>query len=182
MKQSKGKKQVGRSMNFITLFRAIEKERGWVKFQVDSFDKFVENGLQSIINEIGTVDLMPDVGDVKLSFGKVEVGDPYLIEADGYKRSKATKSPLYPNECRIRNLTYYAPIWVDITPTVNGVQEKTERVHVGDLPVMIGSKLCSTHGIPKKDLIAAGEDPDDAKGYFIVNGTERTLVLIEEIA
>lgn len=169
-------------MNFITLFRAIEKERGWVKFQVDSFDKFVENGLQNIINEIGTVDLMPDTGDVKLSFGKVELGDPYLIEADGYKRSKATKSPLYPNECRIRNLTYYAPIWVDITPTVNGVQEKTERVHVGDLPVMIGSKLCSTHGIPKKDLIAAGEDPDDVKGYFIVNGTERTLVLIEEIA
>ncbi len=169
-------------MNFINLFRAIEKEKGWVKFQIDSFDNFVENGLQSIINEIGTIDLMPDVSDIKLSFGKVEVGSPYLIEADGYKRSLDTKSPLFPNECRIRDLTYSAPIWVNITPIVNGVQEKTERVHVGDLPVMVGSKLCSTYGVTKNDLIKAGEDPDDAKGYFIVNGTERTLVLIEEIA
>ncbi len=182
MKQSKGRKDVGRAMNFIALFRAIEKERGWVKFQIDSFDNFVENGLQNIINEIGTIDLMPDMSDVKLSFGKVTVGSPYLIESDGYKRSKDTKSPLFPNECRIRNLTYSAPIHVEITPIVNGVQEKTDSVHIGDLPVMIGSKMCSTHEMPKKDLVLAGEDPDDAKGYFLVNGTERTLVLIEEIA
>jgi DNA-directed RNA polymerase subunit B len=182
MKRSKRKKDVGRTMNFITLFKALERERGWVKFQIDSFDNFVENGLQSIINEIGTVNLMPDMGDVKLSFGKVEVGSPYLIEADGYKRSKDTKSPLFPNECRIRNLTYSAPIQVNITPIVNGVQEKSEKVHIGDLPVMVGSKLCSTYDVPRKELVAAGEDPDDAKGYFIVNGTERTLVLIEEIA
>ena len=169
-------------MNFISLFKAIEKEKGWMNFQINSFDKFVDTGLQSIINEIGTVDLVPEMGDVKLSFGKVEVGDPYLIEADGYKRSKATKSPLYPNECRIRNLTYAAPIWVNITPIVNGVQEKTEKVHIGDLPVMVGSKLCSTYGVSEKELVEAGEDPRDVKGYFIVNGTERALVLIEEIA
>ncbi|UCD03029.1 MAG: DNA-directed RNA polymerase subunit B [Candidatus Aenigmatarchaeota archaeon] len=182
MKQPQSKKQLEEGMNFLNLFKSLEKEGGWMKFQIDSFDNFVENSLQSIINEIGTIDLMPDVGDVKLSFGKVEVGSPYLIEADGYKRSKDTKSPLFPNECRIRNLTYSAPVWVNITPIVNGVQEKTERVHIGDLPVMVGSRLCSTHGVTKKELIAAGEDPDDVKGYFIVNGTERTLVLIEEIA
>ena len=169
-------------MDFVTLLRAFEKDRGWVKFQIDSFDHFVEYGLQEIINEIGTIELMPEVGDIKLSFGKVEVGSPYIIEADGYKRSKETKSPLFPNECRIRNLTYAAPVWVSITPIINGIQEKTERVHVGDLPVMVGSKLCSTHGVSRNELVAAGEDPDDAKGYFIVNGTERVLVLIEEIA
>ncbi len=169
-------------MDLLTVLNTIEKENGWTQFQIDSFNAFVDNGLQHIINEIGTIDLIPDMGDVKLSFGKVEVGSPYLIESDGYKRSKETKSPLFPNECRIRNFTYAAPIWVNITPIVNGVQEKTEKVHIGDLPVMIGSKLCSTYGITRKELIEAGEDPDDATGYFIVNGTERALVLIEEIA
>ena len=164
------------------LIKAFEKNMGWVKFQIDSFNHFVEHGLQGIINEIGTIELMPDIGNAKLTFGKVEVGSPCVIEADGYRRSKETKSPLFPNECRIRNLTYAAPVWVNITPVINGVQEKTERVHVGDLPAMIGSKLCSTSGASRKELVEVGEDPDDAKGYFIVNGTERVLVLIEEIA
>ena len=169
-------------MAFLRLLKALENEKGWTKYQIDSFNHFVDHGLQEIINEIGTVELMPEAGDMKLNFGKVEVGSPYIIEADGYKRSKDTRSPLYPNECRIRNLTYAAPIWVSITPIVNGIQEKTERVHVGDLPVMVGSKLCTTHDVSRNELIKAGEDPDDAKGYFIVNGTERALVLIEEIA
>ena len=174
--------RVVRGTDFASVIRAFERERGWVKYQIDSFDHFVDHGLQNIIDEIGTVELMPELGDAKLSFGKVVVGSPYIIEADGYKRSKETKSPLFPNECRIRNLTYAAPVWVNITPIINGIQEKTERVHVGDLPVMIGSNMCSTHGVPRKELTDAGEDPDDAKGYFIVNGTERVLVLIEEIA
>ena len=177
-----GKRMPGGGIDFLTILKAFEKERGWVKFQIDSFNAFVDYGLQDIINEIGTMELMPEVGDVKLKFGKVEVGSPYIIEADGYKRSKDTKSPLFPNECRIRNFTYAAPVWVSITPVVNGIMEKTERVHVGDLPVMVGSKLCSTFGVPDRELMDAGEDPDDAKGYFIVNGTERVLVLIEEIA
>jgi DNA-directed RNA polymerase subunit B len=182
MTKAKSRKQALGGMDFISLIRAFEEERGWVKFQTDSFDHFVDHGLQEIINEIGTIELMPETGDAKLSFGKVETGSPYVIEADGYKRSKETKSPLFPNECRIRNLTYAAPIWVNITPIINGIQEKTERVHIGDLPVMIGSKLCSTHGVSNNELVRAGEDPNDAKGYFIVNGTERVLVLIEEIA
>lgn len=169
-------------MDFLSLISAFEKEKGWVKYQIDSFNHFVDHGLQEIINEIGIIELMPEIGDAKLIFGKVEIGSPYVTEADGYKRSKETKSPLFPNECRIRNLTYAAPVYVNITPTINGIQEKTERVHIGDLPVMVGSKLCSTFGVPKKELVEAGEDPNDAKGYFIVNGTERVLVLIEEIA
>jgi len=182
MKTVKTKKPIAGTMDFLTILRAFEKERGWVKFQIDSFNHFVDYGLQEIINEIGTIPLMPEVGDIKLSFGKVEVGSPYIIEADGYKRSKETKSPLFPNECRIRNLTYAAPVWVTITPIVNGIQEKSEKVHVGDMPVMVGSKLCSAFGVSEKELMDAGEDPEDVTGYFIVNGTERVLVLIEEIA
>lgn len=161
---------------FMSLYRSIEKERGWVDFQIESFNHFVEEGMQNIINEIETVRMNPELGDMKMKFGKVEIGSPTVKEADGSTRQ------IYPNEARVRNLTYSAPVFVDITPIVNGIQEKPEKVHIGDLPIMVKSKLCSTHGLTDKELIHNGEDPKDPGGYFIVNGTERVLVLIEEIS
>jgi len=163
-------------MSFMPVFRKIEKDIGWVSFQIESFNHFIDNGIQNIIGEIQTVSLNPELGDLKLKFGRVHVGKPIIKEADGATRQ------IYPNEARIRNLTYSAPVYVDITPITNGVHEKTERVHIGNLPIMVKSSLCSTCGLSKKELEAKGEDPYDPGGYFIVNGTERVLVLIEEIA
>lgn len=158
------------------LIDTFEKERGFVTFQTDSFNYFIDRGIQEIINEIKEVKLSPDVGDVKLIFGKVSVARPVIKEADGSSRQ------IFPNEARIRNLNYSAPISIEITPVINGIQEKPERVHIGALPIMVRSKLCSTHGMTKEELAQSGEDPADPGGYFIINGTERVLVLIEEIA
>ncbi len=163
-------------MAFTSLLNAFEKEKGWVNFQIDSFDKFLEFGIQNIIDEIGTVELSPEMAELKLKFGKVSVGRPVIKEADGSTRS------VLPNEARIRNLTYSAPVFIDIVPVVNGVQEKSETVHIGNMPVMVGSKACTTYGMSAQELVESGEDPQDPGGYFIVNGTERVLVLIEEIA
>lgn len=163
-------------MDFMTLLKSFEKDRSWVRYQIDSFNNFVDFGIQRIINDIGTVNLVPETGEAKLKFDKIEIGTPVIKEADGSQRR------VFPNEARIRNLTYTAPIWVNIIPIFNGVQERSDRVHIGDLPVMVGSKLCSTFGLDKHELIKNGEDPDDPGGYFIINGTERVLVLIEEIA
>lgn len=163
-------------MEFIDLIRSFEQEREWVKFQIESFNNFVDYGLQKIINEIGSINIVQGVEDLKLKFGKIEVEKPIVKESDGSVRI------IHPNEARIRNLTYLAPIWVSITPIFNGVQEKAERVHIGDLPVMVKSKLCTLQGKDRKKLVEIGEDPNDPGSYFIINGTERVLVLIEEIA
>ncbi len=163
-------------MSFEALLKAFERERGWVNFQIDSFNNFLDRGIQEIIDEIGTVKLNPEVGDLKLKFGKISLGKPIIKEADGSTRQ------IYPNEARIRNLTYAAPLYVDITPIVNGITEKSENVHIGSIPIMVKSTLCSTYGMSEQELIEKGEDPNDPGGYFIVNGTERVLVLIEEIA
>ena len=163
-------------MRFKSIFRALENEKGWVDFQISSFNHFIDYGLQGIIDEVGTITMNPELGDFKLKFGKVHVGVPSIKEADGSTRQ------IYPNEARIRNLTYAAPIYVDITPIINGVAEKPERVHIGNMPIMVKSNACSTYGLTRKEIEEKGEDPDDPGGYFIVNGTERVLVLIEEIA
>ncbi len=163
-------------MDFMPLLRSFEKDRSWVRYQIDSFNNFLDFGIQKIVDDIGTINLVPETGEYKLSFDRIEIGKPVIKEADGSVRQ------IFPNEARIRNLTYLAPIWVNIIPIFNGVQERSERVHIGDLPVMVSSKLCSTFGLDNSELIKNGEDPDDPGGYFIINGTERVLVLIEEIA
>jgi intein/homing endonuclease len=55
-------------------------------------------------------------------------------------------------------------------------------VNFGDMPVMVKSQICPLSTMSRDELIAIGEDPDDPGGYFIINGTERILVLVEEIA
>ncbi len=160
----------------IALVGGFGKEREWVRYQIESFNNFIDFGLQKIINEVGTIKVAQDKEDLKIKFGKVSVGKPIVHEADGSTRT------IFPNEARIRNLNYMAPIYVNITPVFNGVQEKTEEVHIGDLPVMVKSKICTLSGLTDEEIVTAGEDPTDPGGYFIVNGTERVLVLIEEIA
>jgi len=154
----------------------FENERGFVDFAIESFNKFLAHDIQDIISEIGSINLSPEVSDMKLSFGKVELGNPVVKEADGSTRQ------IFPNEARIRNLTYLTPLSVDIIPIFEGVKEKPEHVHIIDMPIMVKSKLCSSFGMSPSELIQKGEDPDDPGGYFIINGTERVVVMIEEIA
>jgi DNA-directed RNA polymerase beta subunit len=73
-------------------------------------------------------------------------------------------------------------MYIEMTPVLNGIESNTNLVHFGDLPVMVKSKICPLSKMSREELIKAGEDPDDPGGYFIINGTERILVLVEEIA
>ncbi len=161
--------------NFVPLLKSFEKERGWVKYQIDSFNNFIAFNIQKIMEEIGVIKLIAETGEFRLRFGKVEVGKPTIKEADGSVRT------IFPSEARMRNLSYLAPVWIDVIQINNGVEEKPEKVNVGEIPVMVRSKLCTTYGMSAEELIKANEDPSDPGGYFIINGTERVLVLIEEI-
>lgn len=162
--------------NFVHLLKSFERDRGWVKYQIDSFNNFVDFSMQKIMEEVGVIKLLAETGEFKLKFGKVEVGKPTVKEADGSVRS------IYPTEARMRNLSYLAPIWIDVIPISGEVDEKPEKVNIGEIPVMVRSKLCNTYGMNEGALVKADEDPSDPGGYFIINGTERVLVLIEEIS
>ncbi len=129
------------------------------------------------MSEIGTIKPeVPDLGDFKIKLGEFKLGDPKVKEADGSDRA------ITPMEARVRSLTYAAPMYVEMTPILNGVESEPTVVNFGDLPVMVKSKICPLAHMSKQELIRAGEDPDDPGGYFIINGTERILVLVEEIA
>jgi len=47
---------------------------------------------------------------------------------------------------------------------------------------MLKSKICLLNGLGEGELIRHGEDPLDMGGYFIINGTERALIIVEDLA
>jgi DNA-directed RNA polymerase beta subunit len=61
-------------------------------------------------------------------------------------------------------------------------ENELEKVYIGELPLMLKSDICHLHSLDKDELSSKGEDPQDPGGYFIVNGSERAVVTMEEIA
>ncbi|MEM5772662.1 MAG: DNA-directed RNA polymerase subunit B'' [Candidatus Aenigmatarchaeota archaeon] len=162
---------------FLTLLDAFVRERGFVRFQIDSYNDFITRRIPKVLKEIGVIKPeVPELGEFKIKLGNFKIGDPCVKEADGSVR------PITPQEARIRNLTYAAPMYVEMTPVLNNIESNSVVVNFGDMPVMVKSKICPLATMSREELINIGEDPDDPGGYFIINGTERILVLVEEIA
>lgn len=103
---------------------------------------------------------------------------------------------LFPSTARLRNLTYRAPLFVDVTRKrveVNEENEETEleehthseKVFIGRIPIMLRSQYCHLSSDPEggdKVLYDLGECPHDQGGYFIVNGSEKVLVAQERMS
>lgn len=162
---------------FHTLLKAFKSEEGFVKYQIDSFNNFINERIQTVIDEIGTIEPESDkLGDFKIELGDVRVGRPSVKEADGSFRE------ILPQEARLRDMTYSSPIFLEMTTKADGDVQEDKEVKIGEIPIMVRSDACPLSGMSREELIEAGEDPEDLGGYFIINGTERVLVLIEEIA
>ncbi|MCX8175105.1 MAG: DNA-directed RNA polymerase subunit B'' [Candidatus Micrarchaeota archaeon] len=157
------------------LLTAYFQENSLVKQHLDSYNKFIESGLQKIVDRVGVI--QTSIEGFELHFGQIRLDKPKIFEADGAKRN------ILPSEARLRNLTYAAPIFLQIIPVYNGMEKEAfSEVFIGELPVMVKSKLCYLDNMSEDELIAAGEDPADPGGYFIINGSERVLTSIEDLA
>jgi DNA-directed RNA polymerase subunit B len=157
------------------LMHSFFKEEGLVKQHLDSYNEFTSNTLQQIIDEISGIKIEVPNHTYNIKFGTIEIGDPRVVEVDGTVRR------VYPREARIRNLTYSAPLYLEIE-LENGSRETYERVNIGDIPIMVKSDLCVLSRHTEDELIKLGEDPREVGGYFIVNGSERVIVSLEDLA
>ena len=154
------------------LARAYFTHDRLVRHQIDSFNRFLDEGLQRVIDEQKIIEL--DIPDTYVRLGKIWVGRPIVKEADGSRRK------LFPAEARLRNLTYAAPIYLEAQIIDEGKELEEEVVEIGMLPIMLKSKACNLNDVD--DVTKVGEDPLDPGGYFIINGSERALMTLEDLA
>eukprot|EP01054_Gregarina_sp_Poly1_P010120 Gregarina_sp_Poly_1__10119@NODE_68_length_16344_cov_127_756773_g58_i0_p1_GENE_NODE_68_length_16344_cov_127_756773_g58_i0NODE_68_length_16344_cov_127_756773_g58_i0_p1_ORF_typecomplete_len1269_score240_32RNA_pol_Rpb2_6/PF00562_28/2e129RNA_pol_Rpb2_1/PF04563_15/6e84RNA_pol_Rpb2_7/PF04560_20/1_4e36RNA_pol_Rpb2_2/PF04561_14/1_2e29RNA_pol_Rpb2_3/PF04565_16/1_7e28RNA_pol_Rpb2_4/PF04566_13/4_4e20RNA_pol_Rpb2_5/PF04567_17/5_1e18RNA_pol_Rpb2_5/PF04567_17/9_5e03DUF1922/PF09082_10/0_13SURF2/PF05477_11/14_NO len=176
---------------------AFFRAHGLVHQQVESFNDFVTYKMQEIVSSHPHIQLTApsyvtedEGGDVqlvyRLKFGQLILSRPTVEEKEGESR------PIWPLEARLRNLTYSAPLFVDISQDTykifpNGEERKVDHheypsVPLGRIPMMLHSTYCWLSGLNKTDLAKMGECSFDQGGYFIINGMEKVLIAQEKMA
>ena len=111
-----------------------------------------------------------------LSYTDVYVGVP-SIEEDAFTSTAAT-----PFECRLRDCTYSAPIYVDVRYRRGPQIVTTKRVPIGCIPIMLRSSKCVLHNQSWSQLEALKECPHDPGGYFVVKGVEKVILMQEQLS
>ncbi|CAD6525038.1 DNA-directed RNA polymerase subunit B [metagenome] len=154
----------------------ILKREGIARQHLNSFDEFLERGLQSIINEVGQIEIENAEYPYKIQLGKVKLQQPRMMELDG------SITHITPAEARLRNVSYSAPVMMEASVVEDGKILESRFVHIGDVPVMAKSNACILHNFSTQKLIEHGEDPNDPGGYFIINGSERVIVGLEDLS
>ncbi|KAI9315932.1 DNA-directed RNA polymerase III subunit RPC2 [Dichotomocladium elegans] len=157
------------------LLPAFLKVKGLVKQHIDSFNYFVNVDLRKIVkaNEKVTSDVDPNF---YLKYTSIRVGMPERLDADVANRSYT------PHECRLRDLTYAANIYVDVEYTRGKQIVKRKNVNIGRLPIMLRSSHCVLAGRSEAELARMKECPLDPGGYFVVKGTEKVILVQEQLS
>ncbi|MAG10777.1 DNA-directed RNA polymerase subunit B [Candidatus Pacearchaeota archaeon] len=148
------------------------KEHSLVESNITSFNNFIEKRMQEIVEEISAT---INNEEFEINLGKIKVGKPMITEADG------SSSLIMPYEARLRNLTYSAPVTIEISVRKDD-QVDSEIVEIGKIPIMVKSEYCNSFGLSKEELVKNYGDPKDPGGYFIIKGNERVMVLAEDLA
>ena len=165
-------------MEYKEILKAYFKENTIVQSQVDSYDYFIEKGLKDIIMRFSRDNIpeyLLDVYDeINLTIESVRLGEPVHIEVDG------SMTKMTPASARIRGLTYSAPLYLTVG-TLIGSQKDEFEVQIAKMPIMLKSSKCTLKNKTQEELIKLGEDPFEPGGYFIINGTEKVVVLIEDL-
>lgn len=185
-----------------TVISAFFKEKGLVSQQLESFDEFIHNSIQELVWEDSTLILEQPAQHIteadnvnrkyEISFGKIFLSRPTMTEADG------TTSPMFPQEARLRNLTYASPLFVEMDKLTyekrddesewrmmaDEIKEEVidKKVFIGRVPIMLRSKYCMLKDLGEDEFYALKECPYDMGGYFVINGSEKVLIAQERSA
>jgi DNA-directed RNA polymerase II subunit RPB2 len=194
-----------------TVISSYFEEKGLVRQQLDSFNDFINTALQDIVDEGGVVSVTPQnqhnpgaeadegaaAAESQVRFGQIYLSKPTFVEPDG------ETVVLFPKEARLRNLTYAAPLYVDVERHVitrrapgddvdaDGGAAAAEpdvevtrydKVFLGEVPIMLRSDYCNLAQRSDADLAELGECPYDQGGYFVINGSEKVLIAQERMA
>jgi DNA-directed RNA polymerase II subunit RPB2 len=186
-----------------------------VAHHIDSYNEFMSNGIRQIFREHNPIVFQKEKDQKTDTFrnvsrfylggkngDKIYYGKPVIYDEIG---TTSRVHYMYPNEARLRNMTYGVTIHYDVDVEFDNVineegrggeQESSEKavskekivtitlpqILLGKFPIMVHSNLCILTGLPKDVAYNLGEDKSDHGGYFIVDGKEKIIVSQEIFA
>ena len=167
-----------------------------VSHHLDSYNDFFNNGIKRIFKEKNPIKILKDQDDKTKEFNlkcnlylggksgdKLYFGKPIIYDEN-------REHFMYPNEARLRNMTYGTTIHYDVEIDFfikNGeeIQQSTmtlERMYLGKFPIMLNSDLCILKGLATPVKFNMGECKNDPGGYFIIDGSEKVILPQEKFA
>lgn len=168
-----------------------------VRHQIESYNNFITNQIQRTIQMFNPVTVHSEndyvvqydkyLIELQISFENFKMYPPQIHENNG-----ATKIML-PQEAKLRNFTYASAMTVDIkiqyiirnTETMDNMSIITKtlsKINIGKMPIMIKSNICVLTQNNFIDPLITGECPMDCGGYFIIKGSEKTVLGQERAA
>lgn len=163
------------NFNDLDAAQSVDSLQNLTKFHIDSFDWMVDQGLRHAIKNIPSVEFkLKNESKVCYKIIDCKILPPRISEANLTAKDKK----LYPKECRQRHTTYSGKIYTTIEYSHDGhLVDRYERL-VGQVPIMVKSKLCNLYNLSPKEMVIKGEEQNDLGGYFIVKGNEKLLRLL----
>jgi len=169
-----------------------------VRHQIESYNDMVNVQLKRTVDMFNPVRIASDQDydrvthkhrlEIEVTFANLYLSRPQIHENTG-----ATKI-LFPQEARLRNFTYASMMTVDmrVKYIVRGTAPDSDQItihhkvfnqiQIGKLPIMLKSCICVLTQHKHLDHNVTGECPYDAGGYFIINGSEKTVLGQERAA
>jgi len=183
--------------NIIKSYFAKQHLQRLVRHQIESYNDFVNYQIQKTIDMFNPVQVHsihykhPELDiyslDMSISFENFRIYRPQIHENNGAMKL------MFPHEARLRNFTYASVMTVDLNIKIThryGENYKNSEtfyktlpnIHIGKLPIMLKSDICilKQHNHLNPDI--TGECKMDTGGYFIINGSEKTVIPQERAA
>ena len=162
-----------------------------VRHQLESYNNFVGNQIFKTIEMFNPVSIKSENDydpvsekyslEIVITFENFHIYRPQIHENNG-----ATKL-MFPQEARLRNFTYASSMTIDINVkyivrtgegllNTNTFLKNLQKIHIGKLPIMLKSNICVLKQHKYVENTFTGECKFDAGGYFIINGSEKTVL------
>ena len=168
-----------------------------VRHQLESYNNFVGYQLIKTIEMFNPVHIKSENDfdaksgkyalEIVITFENFHIYRPQIHENNG-----AIKL-MFPQEARLRNFTYSSAMTIDINikyiikdgenlENVKTMYKTLPKIHIGKLPIMLKSSICVLNQYKYVNNRHTGECKYDAGGYFIINGSEKTVLGQERAA
>ena len=168
-----------------------------VRHQLESYNNFVTYQIQKTIDMFNPVQICSDHDydktsgkhslEIFVTFENFHIYRPQIHENNGASKL------MFPQEARLRNFTYASMMTIDLNikyivrngPNLENSQtfyKNLPKIHIGKLPIMLKSSVCLLSQYQHINENVNGECKFDAGGYFIINGSEKTVLGQERAA
>jgi DNA-directed RNA polymerase II subunit RPB2 len=165
-----------------------------VRHQLESYNHFIDEDLINTINMFNPVTIRSENDkDEKTGLYKLEITITFsnfqMYRPEIHENNGATKI-MFPQEARLRNFTYASTMTLDLNMEIKvrygeNLQQvethfkKLPKIHIGKMPIMLKSKICVLTQYKHLHTDLVGECRFDPGGYFIISGSEKTILAQE---